>query len=984
MTINYNDFLVIIRSVGERTEKACFNLLTETFSSKNILLVKQAPFSAAIRRTFELAMEENLPWTFCVDADVLVDLEQLPLLLQKTLEVSKEIFQIQGLVLDKFFPIWRPAGNHLYRTSLMEKAIFKIPAEGTSLRPETDMLNAMSLEGYPWVQTDIKLGLHDHEQYCEDIYRKCFLQARKHTPFIGLLTSYWEEQRYQDPDFDVALLGLRAGMAYHESIYVDKSFRAADIKHDLANHAIREKDPLPDSMLSFDLTTRQNLKVVDEIQEAIFPCIRWNTLSSSPLYGGEELKEIRFKKYGFKFWTLPGYSEIYSQQGNKDFFADLVYNLAKHTDLFVDVGAYHGFFDLLVASSNPECEVILVETVHENMWIMQQNIVANNISNISILNEIQNENIFYNTQNSEYTIGAELKKILVTYLGVNLLIRIDMNRFEFTLIEEILPELIKKDNINLMLQIPPSMVHSTELGLSQLYELLNKAGYELFLIDERLCRFYRLSDGKLPSSVEYFEGFKLICIKRNRAVSVVFFSHCGELGGSERSLIDLVKQLIQDYGVLCTIYLPEGPSQQYLKDLGAAVVNFSSKWWCGLENNQVELIRSLEHGLSDTFHELMCNLEELRSISPDVICTNTIVIPWGAFAAALAKTPHFWMINEFGEADHQFKFLFSYDTVLSVIDQYSNKIITRSKALQDGLFSQLPIDKVETIYRNIQMPPIIPKTASRTRGTLQLFFPAVIMPSKGQLDAVNACLELLKRGLDIEIIFAGHVADSNYYDFIISRVNASTRQDRFSFLPFQEDISQLYSNADIVLVCSRNESFGRVVLEAMLMGKAVIATDAGGNRELISHGVTGFLYEPGNINVLADNIELIYNDRRIGYSVGERALKFANSEFTNQKFGGRYFDSFLQAKNNGNFLSIGKDRLLVEMLMNEFSLQSRLILEINESYISHRKKLEMQINFQRDYISEQSIELKKIYDSKIWKFVLKLRWLTSWVNRSSN
>jgi uncharacterized coiled-coil protein SlyX len=267
------------------------------------------------------------------------------------------------------------------------------------------------------------------------------------------------------------------------------------------------------------------------------------------------------------------------------------------------------------------------------------------------------------------------------------------------------------------------------------------------------------------------------------------------------------------------------------------------------------------------------------------------------------------------------------------------------------------------------MPPVIQETAPKNRETLHLFFPAVIMPSKGQLDAVNACLELLKLGLDLEIIFAGHITDSNYYDLIMSRLNASQRQDRFTFLPFQEDISQFYSNTDVVLVCSKNESFGRVVLEAMLMGKAVIATDAGGNRELISHGVTGFLYEPENIRDLMSYIELIYNNREIGYLVGERALKFASSQFTNVNFGGKYYNLFLHAKSNDNLLSMSKDRLFVEMLMHELSLQSKILLETNK----RREELEMQISFQQNLISEQSTELKHIYNSRIWKFGTILR-----------
>ena len=76
------------------------------------------------------------------------------------------------------------------------------------------------------------------------------------------------------------------------------------------------------------------------------------------------------------------------------------------------------------------------------------------------------------------------------------------------------------------------------------------------------------------------------------------------------------------------------------------------------------------------------------------------------------------------------------------------------------------------------------------------------------------------------------------------------------FLSFQTDIAAALAGMDVLLHCStRPEPFGRVIIEAMAVGVPVIAANAGGVPEIITHGVDGLLVPPGEmaayINALA-------------------------------------------------------------------------------------------------------------------------------------
>ncbi len=176
------------------------------------MIVRDAPFSATLAESFRVGLERGLTWTFCVDADVLLFPDAVRDLRDAAGKAGDDVCEVQGLVLDKFFGDFRAAGNHFYRTAALRNALDLIPAEGTALRPEHSMLNAMMERGYPWIQTSQPLGLHGFEQYYRDVFRTCFVQAHKHDYVMHLLARFWRGMAAQDRDYEVALRGLAAGI----------------------------------------------------------------------------------------------------------------------------------------------------------------------------------------------------------------------------------------------------------------------------------------------------------------------------------------------------------------------------------------------------------------------------------------------------------------------------------------------------------------------------------------------------------------------------------------------------------------------------------------------------------------------------------------------------------------------------------------------------------------------------------------------------
>lgn len=200
-----------------------------------------------MRRSFEIGLEEGRKWTLCVDADVLLRQNAILMLLLFAERQSSDVLEVQGMVFDKFFNMPRQAGNHLYRTSLLNKAMKFIPDEGVNIRPEGHMLNEMKTRGNPWVKMHYVVGLHDFEQYYSDVYRKNFVHARKHPDFAGHFLPYWKEKMQIDTDFEVAMSAFADSLGYNDDLYIDKNQDLYKVKFE--NLDLKEKQPAEGSLM---------------------------------------------------------------------------------------------------------------------------------------------------------------------------------------------------------------------------------------------------------------------------------------------------------------------------------------------------------------------------------------------------------------------------------------------------------------------------------------------------------------------------------------------------------------------------------------------------------------------------------------------------------------------------------------------------------------------------------------------------------------
>ena len=620
----------------------------------------------------------------------------------------------------------------------------------------------------------------------------------------------------------------------------------------------------------------------------------------------------------FAMQVPPRYRDHYEGQEYEPFSSRLLANVLSRCHLFVDVGAHAGFFSLLAAHHYPELEILAFEPTPESFATLGRNLAMNGCRNVTAFPEAVSDadgqarfNISLSSDNCSFyphphapplkqveVNTRTLDTVIAGHAPVPTLLKVDTDGHELAVLRGLSVTLARFPDLSLLLEFNPKMQLAAGHEPEDLLRELDRLGFAMFLLDEGKRLPLRLRPDAGWRALMAAESYvNLYCVRKERALSVCLFSHSAGMGGAERSLLELTRELIADHGALCTVVVPgEGALVPELQRVGAACVRADYPWWCDLNSGvpAAEALARMQPGASLMLREL---LPMLTVVAPDVCVTQTLVIPWGAVAAALLGKPHVWSVCEYGEKDHGLRFFVPFPTVTKEIGAASNLVYTNSRDLREALFKDLPEQQCRPLYRHVPIPAV-PVTPSPTGlfkrpQALRVGVFGTVSESKGQADAVRAVGQLTAEGRDMELLLAGSLIYPDYTRLIEGLMAGGKLTDRVHLAGFLADPYPAMRECDAVLVCSRNEAFGRVAVEAMLLGKPVIYAAAGGPQEYMQPGVTGLPYPPGNDAALAHCLAMLLDQPEQRTLLGEQARRFASARFSRDGFGGEVFRSLL-------------------------------------------------------------------------------------------
>lgn len=344
-------------------------------------------------------------------------------------------------------------------------------------------------------------------------------------------------------------------------------------------------------------------------------------------------------------------------------------------------------------------------------------------------------------------------------------------------------------------------------------------------------------------------------------------------GGGELMLLDLLEHG-RGMGVDWTvIFLEAGPMNDRVQAWGISTYTIP----CGQ-------LREL-HRWWSTVKQITQILKQQRI---------DIVIGWmwkghlySGLAAKQAKLPSVWyQLENPGE--------------LTLLKRLANAlpasaIITLSKSGKETQAQLKPNCPIKLVYPGASIdrfnPSVLPSVQQvREKLGLPIDRPIIgiigrLQKWKGMHVLVEAMPKILSHYPDTLCLIVGgkHNFEPEYEDLVARRIQELGISSNVNMVGLQRNVPEWMQAMDVIIHASDHEPFGIVVVEAMAMGKAVVASASGGPVEIITPGVNGLLANYGDVQQLADGVLRYLNDQSFACTIGVAARSRAE-DFSTQKY----------------------------------------------------------------------------------------------------
>ena len=214
---------------------------------------------------------------------------------------------------------------------------------------------------------------------------------------------------------------------------------------------------------------------------------------------------------------------------------------------------------------------------------------------------------------------------------------------------------------------------------------------------------------------------------------------------------------------------------------------------------------------------------------------------------------------------------------------------------------------IKVIYNGVDKNIFQPTESTNRNKYPTVVTVARIDPIKDIKSMILAADIVRKTIKDIRFIVYGSVTVASYYEECLKLVKELKIEENFIFAGHTNDTPAAYRSGDIIALSSISEAFPYSVVEAMLVGKPVIATDVGGIREAI--GDCGILIEPRNPEDMAAAVTKLIKDPELLAEMGENGRNRALNLFTLDKVMEKYNRAYT------NLFTWSEEAAAVHMLM---------------------------------------------------------------------
>jgi glycosyltransferase involved in cell wall biosynthesis len=207
----------------------------------------------------------------------------------------------------------------------------------------------------------------------------------------------------------------------------------------------------------------------------------------------------------------------------------------------------------------------------------------------------------------------------------------------------------------------------------------------------------------------------------------------------------------------------------------------------------------------------------------------------------------------------------------------SCRVIANSQAGGDYARERMGLacEAIDVVYNGVRHTPEAPPPEAN--GVLSLQFVGRLVEQKNVPLLLRAMRRLLDEGIAVRLRIAG---DGPLRSECEAMIRSLRLAGHVQMLGERRDAAGLMAESHVVVLPSLREGLSNVVLEAMMAGRPVIASDVGGNVELVEPGITGLLFPSGDDEALASHIRRLAGDTALRLAMGRKARERALERYS--------------------------------------------------------------------------------------------------------
>lgn len=342
---------------------------------------------------------------------------------------------------------------------------------------------------------------------------------------------------------------------------------------------------------------------------------------------------------------------------------------------------------------------------------------------------------------------------------------------------------------------------------------------------------------------------------------VIYIDTCHDVAGGQRSLIALLSKIKNDvdYDILIdksnlkyrSELLKSGVDSERIKTLNS--IPFKSRVLGGLNVFFRTLALGSKYSIAhcNTFYDGLFAMPSFRF--------------WGRKTVFRARCGI--DLSNHGAID---SLIYNFSTVVLANSEYVKNTFKRVSS---------SLAKIQVIYNPLDLKFLDRPAQIESDGKSIIAVIGAITEVKNQMEVLKAFAMIEDDDLILRFIGEPRSTskDREYYELLEKFVKERGLSEKVQFTGFISDVRTHLNDVSLVCVPSDREPLGRVIFESQLYQIPVLASDSGGNSELIEDGKTGYLYDLGDVEQLSIKLMLAKKDNK---AISENAKSFIIERFS--------------------------------------------------------------------------------------------------------